>query len=534
MNKIKLRNELYLAKQKHLQEEELNEERLYFYTNITHELRTPLTLILGPLEDLLRDNELMDKFKQKISTIHNSGERLLNLVNQLLEFRKTETFNRKLSVQKADLSLLISETTLKFAELNRNNELTIKSEIKENNYDLYFDPEIITITLDNLISNAIKHTSKGTITVKLEKTREADKDYVLIKVMDTGDGIDSESLSHIFDRYYKVKDKEHITGFGIGLSLVKSLINLHEGEIYVESTPNKGSEFCIKLKDNYNYSNALYKNADINRDLDNEGVNVNGIMLIVEDNTEIQQYIKDTFKSNFEIVLANNGQEGKQKAFEVIPDIIISDIMMPVMDGIELCKILKNDIRTSHIPIVLLTAKDTIEDKAEGYQSGVDSYITKPFSGNLIKSRIINILESRKKLASFYKGNISTKESNTPSYPFGDIDNEFITKITEYVEERISDDNINVVHMAEAFHMSQSTLYRKVKSLVGLTTTEFIRTLRIHKAQQLLLNSDYNISEVMYMVGISSPTYFRKRFKEVYGLTPTEYKKRNSKNHLSN
>jgi signal transduction histidine kinase/ligand-binding sensor domain-containing protein/DNA-binding response OmpR family regulator len=528
-NRLLLKNALYLEKQNHLYFQELNNERLQFYTNIAHELRTPLTLILGPLEDLTRDLDVKDKIKRKIISIHRSAERLLDLISQILEFRKTETFNRKLNVLKADLAHTVDEITLKYSELNRNPELVILSEMKGENFEIYFDPEIVTIILDNLISNAVKHTQAGEIRIKLEQVIINEINYTLISVQDTGRGIESQFLPFVFDRYYKVTDKEHVSGFGLGLAIVKSLIQLHQGEINVNSAPGKGTEFSIMLKSDNVYPDAVHIDIPQTENGKQDTFEKGKIILVVEDNPEIQLYVKETFEGDFEVLTANNGLEGRNIAFSTIPDIIISDIVMAVMNGIELSKAIKNDIRTSHIPIILLTAKDTIQDKTEGYSTGADSYITKPFSGGLLKARVTNLLESRDKLALHFKGsfNAATKRISTP---FCDIDNEFLKKIIKFIEEQITESNINIGHIADHVFMSHSTLYRKVKVLTGLSTNDFIRKIRLQKAQHLLVTSDYNISEVMFMVGISSATYFRKSFKEEFGVSPSEYKKQQGKN----
>jgi len=522
--RLQLENSLYLEKQKGLQQQELNTERLKFYTNITHELRTPLTLILGPLEDLINEGNIQDIYQKKIKNIHKSAVRLLDLINQILEFRKTETQNRKLYVQRADLSNHIREISLKYKELNRNQNLKIKYSIQEGYYELMYDPEVVTIILDNLISNAIKYTPTGEVMLSLYKIVENEISYTVIKVIDSGYGIEANSLSRIFDRYYQVNSIYQASGSGIGLSIVKNLVKLHEANISVESQHGQGTTFCIKLLTNNTYPNALHTEAKVECQAFDEKANTKPIMLIVEDNLDISNYVSETFTDDFDILTAENGLQGMELAFSNIPDIIISDIMMPVMDGTEFCKRVKEDLRTSHIPFILLTAKDTIPDKTEGYIVGADSYITKPFSGSLLKSRVVNILEARKKLATLFGGSFTQKQEDE-QMKINPIDNEFIKKITAFVEEHLEDEDINIGNIAVMVYMSYSTLYRKIKALTGLSTNEFIRKIRMQNAYKLLTTHKYGISEVMYMVGISSSTYFRKCFKEEFSLSPMEYVK---------
>lgn len=413
--KLDLESLYTLEKKNHEQEQELNQERLRFYTNITHELRTPLTLILGPLEDMQKEASLPAKQAQKLSVIHQSALRLLNLINQILEFRKTETQNKKLCVSKGNIAPLIYEIGLKYKELNQNTKIDFRIQIEKEEMFLFFDKEIITIVLDNLISNAIKYTEQGCVTLSLHQTMRNEVAYTEIKVSDTGYGISAEALPHIFDRYYQESSKHQASGTGIGLALVKNLVTLHEGEIRAESIQNEGSTFYISLLTDNIYPNALH--ADSTEPVQEE-MNQNTeleysqeatldtskpILLIVEDNEEIQKYIVESFTDSFEVITANNGEEGKQQALSRIPDIVVSDIMMPVMDGITLCKQLKDDVRTSHIPIILLTAKDSLQDKEEGYEVGADSYLTKPFSASLLRSRINNLLDSRKKLVAQFQ-----------------------------------------------------------------------------------------------------------------------------------
>lgn len=524
-----------LEKKNHEHEQELNNERLRFYTNITHELRTPLTLILGPLEDMQKSNSLSGKDSQKISVIHQSAIRLLNLINQILEFRKTETQNKKLCVSRDNLAALVHEIGLKYKELNRKPEIDFCLEIEQEDMSLFFDKEVVTIILDNLISNAIKYTEKGTITLGLHQVVRNNIHHTEISVSDTGFGIAPDALPHIFDRYYQEGSEHQASGTGIGLALVKNLVVLHEGEIRVESSLNVGSTFYVSLLTDNTYSHVLHADSTekTSDEKDEKEENIEPvhsgkrILLIVEDNRDICDYIVESFSDDFEVRTAANGEQGLEQALGCIPDIIVSDIMMPVMNGIVMCRKLKEDLRTSHIPIILLTAKDSLQDKEEGYQVGADSYLTKPFSATLLHSRIHNLLESRKLLAERFNTNsilIDKRAAVTES--MNKLDNEFLEKINKLIEDRLSSEKIDIGYLSDAMCMSNSTLYRKMKALTGLSTNEYIRKIKMQYAERLLLEGKYNISEVAFKVGINSTVYFRQCFKDEFGMAPSDYLKK--------
>ena len=543
--KIDLESLYTLEKKNHEQEQELNQERLRFYTNITHELRTPLTLILGPLEDMQKDTSLPTRQAQKLSVIHLSALRLLNLINQILEFRKTETQNKKLCVCKGNIVPLIHEIGLKYKELNQKKAIDFQIQIEKEEMPLFFDKEIITIILDNLISNAIKYTEQGKITLSLYPTTRNGVTYTEIKVSDTGYGISAEALPHVFDRYYQESGKHQASGTGIGLALVRNLVELHEGEIRVESIQNEGSTFYISLLTDNIYPNALHGDStkQTEEEMISEAVPEDSqntepetskpILLIVEDNEDIQKYIAESFSDSFEVITGSNGEEGKQQALNRIPDIIVSDIMMPVMDGITLCRQLKEDVRTSHIPVILLTAKDSLQDKEEGYEVGADSYLTKPFSASLLRSRINNLLDSRKKLIAQFQQAGTNHNPNSHldekrsiiTEALSKLDNEFIEKITQLVEDNLSSEKIDITYLSDKMCMSGSTLYRKMKALTGLSTNEYIRKVKMQNAERLLLEGKYNISEIAYKIGMNSTGYFRQCFKDEFGVSPSDYLK---------
>lgn len=532
-------------KKSHEQEQELNDERLRFYTNITHELRTPLTLILGPLEDLVKSNTLSNKDHHRISVIHQSAVRLLNLINQILDFRKTETQNKKLCVTKGNLTSTVYEVGLKYKELNSKPGVQVLIEAEEENMFLFFDKEIITIILDNLISNSLKYTDKGYIRIRAEWVTENGIRYAQLSVEDTGYGIGQEALAHIFERYYQESGEHQASGTGIGLALVKNLVKLHEGDIQVKSLPDVGTTFYLRLLAENTYPQALHgedmrtEKQDIKEEpiekleVTEPDKNARPIILVVEDNADIRDYIVDSFTDLYEIKTAANGKEGLQIATESIPDIIVSDIMMPVMNGVTMCQKLKTDIRTSHIPVILLTAKDSITDKEEGYQAGADSYLTKPFSASLLQSRISNLLTQRRLLSERFAIRPDKPEKQSMeekraiiTESMNKLDTEFLDKITNTITEGLaSSENIDITMLSNVMCMSSSTLYRKVKALTGMSTNEYIRKIKMQLAEKYLLEGKYSISEIAFKVGINSNVYFRQCFKEEFGMSASDYLK---------
>lgn len=542
-----LRNSLVQEKWESKQRQQVNEERLRFFTNITHELRTPLTLILGPLEDLMEDKEIAERVHHKIGCIHASAERLLNLINDILEFRKTQTQNRKLTVAKANLGAFVREIGVRFKDLNQNSRLNIRLNIQTGVPELYFDSEVINTVINNLMSNAIKYTPEGSITLSLTMPED---NTVAIAVEDTGYGIDKDALPHICDRYYQENGNHQASGTGIGLALVKSLATLHQAELTVESEKGQGSKFTFSLKADRTYPEALHK--DDNQDLataenaeENETTSkeptedIRPLLLIVEDNADIRLYIEESLHEDYRIIQACNGREGMEQAFSKVPDIIVSDIMMPEMDGIKMTHILKEDIRTSHIPIILLTAKTSIIDQEEGYDSGADSYLTKPFSAKLLHSRIRNILSGRRRLADYIvQKNISQFETSADEQQtsqkateekedamtcqISNLDKKFLEKLNKLIENHISTDDLDMAFMTDKMAMSHSTFYRKVKALTGMSANEYIKKAKLRHSMTLLKKGEYSIAEVAILAGFNNLGNFRESFKREFGKSPSE------------
>jgi signal transduction histidine kinase/ligand-binding sensor domain-containing protein/AraC-like DNA-binding protein len=538
-NRIKLENMLYLEKENSRQQQALNNDKLQFFTNITHELRTPLTLIIGPLEDFAKEPLLPAGASKKVAMIRQNALRLLQLINKILELCKTETNNMPLQVAKGDLSQLVREVAISYRELNQNREVVLTTCIETDSAVLEFDGEVVHTILDNLISNAFKYTQRGEVKVCLRRVVDGGVAWVEVEVRDSGCGIPPQEIDRVFKRYYQVKGEHQASGSGIGLALVKNLVALHQGAITAESKVGAGSSFRFRLKADNTYPGVAHAKPGAKDEKGKgeaylrhapgaarevEAHTGKKMALVVEDNPDIRTYIWEAFAEDYLVLTADNGRAGLAYAVKNIPDIIVSDIMMPDLSGIELCAMLKKDTRTSHIPVILLTAKTSLNDKTEGYSAGADSYITKPFSATLLKSRASNLLESRKNLASQIVHSKVYKQVLL-STSISKLDSEFLEKITGIVEENCHSEKLDTEFIAQQVHMSHPTLYRKVKALMGCTISEFIRKIRMKCAEDMLLSGKYTISEVSLRVGISNVAYFRQCFKEEFGATPSDYLK---------
>lgn len=537
-----VKSQLEITKNK----QRLNEERLRFYTDISHELRTPLTLILGPSEDLKHAPDIPEKYSAKIDLINYNARNLLMLISQMLELHKTETASRRLSVRKDDISALVTETALRFKEYNRNENVKLSLDIDRSVPPIYFDRKIISSILNNLVSNALKYTKIGGVTVGIRKSGEDDLE---IFVADTGIGISEKDLPHLFERFYRVDENSSVVGTGIGLSLSKTLADLHHASLTVESELDRGSVFRLRLSISETYPDALHKDEPVRPETAKEDAGESSrvklpVMLVVEDNADIRDYVKEAFRDRFRVETASDGEEGLEKARAVMPDIIISDIMMPKMNGVEMCRRLKADFATSHIPVVLLTAKDSIEDKEEGYAAGAVSYITKPFSARLLIARVDNIIEASRKLAvRFSREGMAVapevveaedipqdkvEEDQEIRPQLSKLDREFLSKLREIVLENISNPKFGMPLIAERFNMSNSTLYRKISVLTGTTAVKHIRNIRLQRTCELL-DEGYTVSEAAFACGFNDLAYYRSCFKEDFGMSPSMYKKRGQK-----
>jgi len=513
-HRVNMQAELKTEKQTREKQEALNEERMKFYTNAAHEIRTPLSLIAGPLEDLAEDKTLNEATSKKINLINRNSRKLLLLVNNLLDLRKTETSKFKLKITRGFFDQIVESQVNNYRELNRNQDIEIIYQRQETDYEMFFDSQCANTIISNIIYNALKYTTKGYIKITLNKIKET----AVVSVTDTGYGISKEALPKIFDRYYQERGPNRATGTGIGLALVKNLVDLHKGEIQVESQKGQGTTFTVSIPSLPDIAEPEDKTAEtISKKTDKP------LVLFVEDNDDITEYVKMSLTDKYNVITASDGEQGIVSAFEKTPDIVISDIMMPKKDGIELCSTLKNDLRTSHIPIILLTAKDSLEDKTRGYESGADSYITKPFNANLLKSRIENLLEKKRKLAGYYLAHATSQKFIEG---LSTTDAEFMKKINSIIEENLDNTDFSVALVSKTMCISTSTLYRKIKALTLVSLNEYIKKYRIRKAAALLGEGRLTINETAFKVGFGSADYFRDCFKEEYGISPSEYIKR--------
>lgn len=510
---------------------ELDKAKSNFFANISHEFRTPLTLISNPIDDAIEDPSLSEKKKAQFKVAKRHSNHLLSLVNQLLDLSKIDAGQLKLRIQKSNITNLVSALAESFTYTAQQNQIDYTVTIEKTEEEVWFDKDALEKITINLLSNAIKYTPKNG-SVACNSYIKNDIFHLIIK--NTGEGLTEEELKHIFQRFYQTNDQNQ--GTGIGLALVKELVELHKGKVLVDSTPNKWTTFTITLpidkssfkNEQLSASQEFENNFQITDhqtlELDEEFTENNQpILLIVEDNLDVRTLLKQTFESSYNILTAANGEEGISLALEHIPDIIISDIMMPVKDGIELTNTLKNDERTSHIPIVLLTAKAGEENELEGITIGADDYITKPFSSKILTTKISKLIESRRQLQKRYSQEVILKPKDIT---LNNIDEQFLERVQTVLDEKLVESSFSIEDFSKAVGMSRMQLHRKLKALTGLSASEFVRSQRLKLAAQLLKKSDINISQVGYSVGFNDHAYFSKCFKDMYHCTPTEYQKK--------
>lgn len=549
---------IYRLKHKVVMEHQLTDLKLRFFTDISHELRTPLTLITAPLENIMEDTELPNRIREQLSVVERNANRMLRLVNQILDFRKIQNKKMKMQVQLLEVVSFTRKVMEYFEAVAKERNISYNLETDKNAIYLWLDADKYEKIIYNLLSNAFKYTPDGkaiTITIK------ENEDTVSVSVADEGIGITDNKKKKLFVRFenhVEAKGTSQLST-GIGLSLVKDFVDMHKAEITVTSKRDEGSCFridFIKGKEHYDdkvefLQNDIYNTASngniITTDNNNntetadlteeEEFDTNkDIMLIVEDNSELRQFLRTIFSTDYHVVEAANGEEGKEKAFKYVPDIIISDVMMPVKDGFQMMQELRGDITTSHIPLILLTAKTAIESKLEGLEYGADDYITKPFSATYLKARVKNILQRKLKIQQAYREKLldsgvksekETTEDNEPQVPeMSPSDKRFMDKLMELMESRIDNSDLVVDDLVKEMAVSRSVFFKKLKTLTGLAPVEFIKEVRINKAIKLIESGEYSITQVAYMVGINDPRYFSKCFKQKIGMTPSEYREK--------
>lgn len=520
-------------------ERENNQKKLQFLINISHEFRTPLTLIFGYIEKLYH-KEKNKKQKEVLRLVLRNSQQLLRLVNQVMDVRKLETGAMKLYVETIDIVSFVKQIVNRFSAhaSHRNISLTLHTQKQE--IVMNFDPEKMEKIITNLISNALKFTDKNgavKVEIKDEQSPGEKHDKIIITVEDTGRGIPPDKLNKIFTRFYQLGASDNAVqlGTGIGLSLVKDLVELHKGTVHVVSSPGTGSCFTLQfplhketissekasiydmeLREDYSYNNLAETEA---QDVVQKKTDASSVILIIEDNTDLRKYISDYFSNEFTIIQAVDGNDGIEKALEYLPELIISDIMMPRKNGIEVCEFLKNDERTSHIPVILLTALTNEEHELQGLKTGADDYISKPFKITVLKIKVKNLIESRKALRQKFGKDVNLKPKDLS---VTSTDEKFLERAIQLVNKNLNNVDFNVEQFVEAMNMGRTSLYKKMKSLTDKSVKDFIRTIRINHALKMLQTGNYNVSEICYKVGFKDPSYFTKCFQKQIGKSPSE------------
>ena len=530
-NKAKYREDLRVANLEREKEHELNQLKQRFFMNISHELKTPLALIIGPLESIQRETDMPEKHKKYLSLIRRNANILSRLITQMIDFSKQEQGAMKLRVEKLNVVKFLMEVMVSFSDLAKQQAISFHLHAEPENIYAWIDGEKMEKIIFNLLSNAFKYTPEnGLVDIHVSEVH-GDKKELQIKVQDSGRGIKPEHHEHIFKRFYQVNADDEETGTGIGLALVKELVELHHGEISVESGEGEGSCFTIQIpldeqscqedikvvKQHISVPEAGETDTNIEIQGDNE--DAKPFVLVVEDNYDLCSYMQSVLSEKYHVNLAHNGEDGLQKALEIIPDIIVSDVMMPKMDGITFCNKIKNDISVSHVPVILLTAKSGKENVITGYMSGADDYIEKPFDTDILLARMEAILENRNLIWERIQ-KIPIKKITDQKVT--KLDREFLEKLEKKVEENMASADFSVEELGRQIGMSRATLYRKVKGLTGKTAIEYIRMIRLNKAMNLLQNNSGNHVYIAEKVGFSDINYFRKCFKKQFEVAPED------------
>ena len=512
-----------------------HEAKLKFFTNISHEFKTPLTLILAPLDDILSSSKFKDaNFRQDLLLIRKNTLRLLRLVNQLMDFRKVEGQKMQIKSEKHDLIPFLNEIMASFKKIAQQRNIDFRIICSQTKLFTYFDPSLLDKVIFNVLSNAFKFTeNNGRIYLYLEVCAN---NQIQIKIEDTGIGMSAEESKHVFEVFYQAESNKRM-GTGLGLALSKELITLHNGDIFVNSQKGKGTTFTIllpliekrdeKLEEIVKEEFAIQQSFELYQaDIEvfkfesTESTSQQHSVLIIEDNQELIQVINRKLQPYFKTYLATDGDSGLRSAFENIPDLIISDIMLPGKDGVSLASILKTDFRTSHIPIILLTAKNSQEQQVEGIKAGVDLYITKPFNLEVLTANINTLIKNRNILREHYTSELPIDANGNPNK----IDKKFINDFISYIEEHLGDPNLNVDEIGKQLGLSRVQLYRKVKALLNYSVNDYIQQVRLNKAKHLLKQDNMSIADIAFKVGFSSATYFSTAFKAKFNKTPLEYK----------
>ena len=550
---------IYRLKHEVSVEQQMTDMKLRFFTDISHELRTPLTLISGPVEYVLANTKLPADAREQLQVVERNTNRMLRLINQILDFRKIQNRKMKMQVQRINVVAFTRKIMENFESVAEEHQIDFLFETEKEELYLWVDVDKFEKIVFNLLSNAFKYTPNGKMITVL--VREDEK-TVSVGVEDQGIGIADNNKKSLFVRFENLVDRNlfNQSSTGIGLSLVKELVEMHKAVIMVDSKLGEGSCFKVdflKGKEHYDETVEFLQDdttvgmgvaeqvTDILSEVPNqseeeslpdetgEDTDAKGTMLLVEDNSELRLFLRSIFASEYRIVEAVDGMQGWSKALKFLPDIIISDVMMPEKDGIAMTRELRADMTTSHIPIVLLTAKTSIESKLEGLEYGADDYITKPFSATYLKARVKNLLTQRQKLQGIYRDNLMTGAPATTSEEetveekgpeMSPNDRKFMDKLVDLMEKNMDNGELVVDDLVQELAVSRSVFFKKLKTLTGLAPIEFIKEMRIKRAVQFIETGEYSMTQISYMVGINDPRYFSKCFKQKMGMTPTEYR----------
>ncbi|KAF2508322.1 hybrid sensor histidine kinase/response regulator transcription factor [Flavobacterium foetidum] len=524
---LKLRHDVRVQK-------EMSELKLNFFTDISHEIRTPLTMITAPLEVMLSDNRIEESVKSQLRTIEKYSNKLLNLVNQILDLRRMQ--DKKLEVRKIDLRKFVTDVSKSFKDVSLRRHIQLKISSSGEDLQIWADPDSLDKILVNLLSNAFKYCKKGSL---IEVQIEESDTNVSIKVKDNGPGISPTIQKKLFVRFSNYNENPFNPSTGIGLSIVKDSVDKHGASISVETKEGKGTTFKVCfLKGTEHFSDdvVLFQETAEVLDEDENGTSVfeeNGekirekpIGLVVEDDPELRAFIVSVLKEDYNVFTAVNGEEGHLKTVELIPDFVISDIMMPEMDGIEMLKVIRSNFDVSHIPVILLSAKTAIESKLEGLEYGADDYITKPFNVSFLKARVKNVLEQRFRLQQLYSTGSIAEITAEKSLQISNKDNKFMLQVIDLVKANISKSDFSVDELGKLMCMSRASFFNKLKHISGVSPVVFIRDMRLAEAAELLKNEDLLIKEVCFEVGFSDLKYFSKCFRAKYDYTPAEYRRK--------
>ncbi|MDT8886622.1 two-component regulator propeller domain-containing protein [Aquirufa sp. LEPPI-3A] len=514
---------------------ELEQIKTSFFTNISHELRTPLTLIISPIEKYFLKNASIPKEQLgRLQSIHQNAQKLLRLINQLLDLSKIEAGKQHPVIAKHDMISQLVHILQGFESYAQQKQIKLKYEFPVDSLWVYYDSDIIEKCLSNLLSNAFKHTPEdGKIGVELDLEQvfigtEPHVRQVTLRVLDTGRGISEAHLPHVFDRFYQIPDAVQVVGTGVGLSLCKELIQLHRGDIQVKSKLGEGSAFILNFPVELAAFDPTWVQATVTQKVSVEDLQAvhsiqqeKPILLVVDDHAEMREFIGGIFDSRFQVIYADRGEDGLEKANTYLPDLVITDWMMPGMSGINLCRALRQNAKTNHIPIVILTSKSSQESQIEGMQSGADDFVSKPFNADILEIRVNTLMDAKERLRKNWQKQMIQQEFSEGKLPI--FEDAFLLKATQLIIDHLSDPDFDVEDLEKGLDMSKMQLYRKLKNLTSLAGNEFIRSIRLQQAKVLLETGNLNISEVAYQVGFNDPAYFTRAFKKQYGRTPKSF-----------